>query len=657
MLLIISQNNSVVVADSGFLEKCGCSSLNELGILIENGDITIGSSNIKTKQDNIPCIKKSLVTVFGNFDIYEEIVENTKFSPKEEQSTISTPSSIMDNTVKPKVVSIFEDKDNKDEDKKSVIDILNSIDEVEISSLFKNKKSETTSSIEKEKATDTDDDKKEENLLKDTSEDKKIEKEKETESDLHALKFEKPVKFEEEKDEDELLDDLDTDLPEETESKDELESEDDLDFLLEDEEESKESEVSEDMDLDLDDNELFELADEDENDDIEDDDKSSSLKDLDELDIIPISEDEKEDEDISTDSDTTDNDILDDDIIGLLDEDENSETSLDSIDDENIIPLSEDVSESQSNEEIEDSEDEDIDIDDLENIASENIVIDLDERAKLLEIDEDEYQSLFMDFISDAREMKESLLSDDEESISSTISILKDAVLLLQLEPLADILNNIENTTDSAERNRLINNFYLLLDKIESEIEAGNKRIEIVDSKTSLEEATSAEESAEEEREAFESTSSKAEEKVEERADNTADNRDVQKSVKSNKLTEEEILKDVKPIPIEFSLHIASEELSLPEDLVLEFISDFAQQAHENLPVLIEEYRNDELDKLQKTAHMLKGAASNLRIEQMVDNLYQLQYDNNIENAPERIRKFAGQLMGLDNYLKQMNVK
>jgi hypothetical protein len=52
---------------------------------------------------------------------------------------------------------------------------------------------------------------------------------------------------------------------------------------------------------------------------------------------------------------------------------------------------------------------------------------------------------------------------------------------------------------------------------------------------------------------------------------------------------------------------------------------------------------------------MLKGAASNLRIEAMVDNLYDLQFDNDIERAPERIRRFAAQLMSLDNYLQQMN--
>ncbi len=78
-------------------------------------------------------------------------------------------------------------------------------------------------------------------------------------------------------------------------------------------------------------------------------------------------------------------------------------------------------------------------------------------------------------------------------------------------------------------------------------------------------------------------------------------------------------------------------------------------QGHEYIPELIDAYQNGDLDKLQKTAHMLKGAASNLRIEPMVQNLYDLQFDNDLSRAPRRIKLFAGQLISLDQYLKQVN--
>ncbi len=86
----------------------------------------------------------------------------------------------------------------------------------------------------------------------------------------------------------------------------------------------------------------------------------------------------------------------------------------------------------------------------------------------------------------------------------------------------------------------------------------------------------------------------------------------------SSSISVNEFLKDVRMIPIEFSIKLAADELNLPEDLVLEFVNDFSNQGHEYIPELIDAYQNGDLDKLQKTAHMLKGAASNLRIEPMV---------------------------------------
>jgi len=452
------------------------------------------------------------------------------------------------------------------------------------------------------------------------------------------------------------------------ESKDEsdidLEDDDLLEMLDEDDESSsiklEDIETKKDESLEEDDELLFDIIDEEDMEDDTDDskDKNNSIENIDDLDIIPISE-EKDDEDIDLNRQRVSKKDNEDDILEILDESEIDEiddkkSSKVELNEEDIVPLEEDnkvdkVDTEDSSIEYSQEQKDKERIESKKDVKLQNIIIDLDDRAKLLEIDRDEYQSLFMDFIADAREMRSELNSKDDDTIISTISILKDAVLLLQLDSLKNILEDIEATTDPKIRENMIDQFYLILDKLESELEAGKTRIEIINKE---EEVSTDNVEVVKNRDVKVSNISEisTEEKKEE-------NKTTQKRPKTNKLTEEEILKGVKPIPIDFSLHIASEELSLPEDLVLEFISDFAQQAHENLPILIEEYRNDELDKLQKTAHMLKGAASNLRIEQMVDNLYQLQYDNNIENAPERIRKFAGQLMGLDNYLKQMNVK
>ena len=260
---------------------------------------------------------------------------------------------------------------------------------------------------------------------------------------------------------------------------------------------------------------------------------------------------------------------------------------------------------------------------------------DLQTNAVNLDLGTKEYTALVSDFVHDCRQMRGELLEGDATARREAASVLKDAVTLLQLSPIDRLLDMIESASPE-ERTEIVDTLDRMLGRLEQP-EATSTGPSAVETAREAEKPTAAPEQAEME------TPVAAEEKAETTPA-------VQPEVST-----ESFLKGVKPVPIEFSLQIAAEELNLPEDLVLEFINDFANQGHEYLPVLIDAYEKKDLDQLQKTAHMLKGAASNLRVEAMVENLYELQFDNDIERAPERIRKFAGQLMSLDNFLKQLN--
>ncbi len=260
---------------------------------------------------------------------------------------------------------------------------------------------------------------------------------------------------------------------------------------------------------------------------------------------------------------------------------------------------------------------------------------DLQTNALNLDLGTEEYTALVSDFVHDCRQMRGELLEGDATARREAASVLKDAVTLLQLSPIDRLLDMIESAS-SEERTEIVDTLDRMLERLEQPV-ATSTGPSTVETARAAEKPTAAPEQAEME------TPVAAEEKAETTPA-------VQPEVST-----ESFLKGVKPVPIEFSLQIAAEELNLPEDLVLEFINDFANQGHEYLPVLIDAYEKKDLDQLQKTAHMLKGAASNLRVEAMVENLYELQFDNDIERAPERIRKFAGQLMSLDNFLKQLN--
>ena len=290
---------------------------------------------------------------------------------------------------------------------------------------------------------------------------------------------------------------------------------------------------------------------------------------------------------------------------------------------------------------------------------------DLHANADRIELTDQEYADLLKDFIHDSRAMREQFLDPDGQKRRNATAVLKDAISLLHLSPLDRLLGMLEEASPD-ERREIVNEYDRLLGQLEVML------ISLESEAAPTTETTTPPSPAVEEPKELKVAPPREEEAptVEERppapGEPATTNEEIPTSEISitaeqetpaavTKINVEDFLKGVKPIPIEFSLQIASQELNLPEDLVLEFINDFDKQGHEYLPVLIDAYQKKDLDHLQKTAHMLKGAASNLRIEAMVDNLYDLQFDNDIERAPQRIRLFAGQLMSLDNYLKQMN--
>ena len=284
--------------------------------------------------------------------------------------------------------------------------------------------------------------------------------------------------------------------------------------------------------------------------------------------------------------------------------------------------------------------------------------LDIETNAGQLELSPAEYSDLIREFITDSHELRDALLSDDSAIRTEAIASLRDAATLLQLEALSKVISSLRKAPEE-ERSSMIEALYeridLLAEKLPHEKKSEHQEVEKVEVPEGI---VTTEETAPSEKEI-----SPAEEAVveEETPPSPTTETSIQEekalTTPPEKAAGENLLEGVTAVPIDFSLKIAAEELNLPEDLVLEFINDFAAQGHEYLPTLIQAYESGDLDKLQKTAHMLKGAASNLRIEPMVENLYELQFDNDISRAPKRIRLFLAQLMSLDKYLKQMNGK
>ena len=107
-------------------------------------------------------------------------------------------------------------------------------------------------------------------------------------------------------------------------------------------------------------------------------------------------------------------------------------------------------------------------------------------------------------------------------------------------------------------------------------------------------------------------------------------------------------LSDVKPIHFDFQVEEAANELSLPAELIEEFIHDFIKQAHEETDKMLQAYEKDDLETINKIGHLLKGTASNLRINPLADTLYEILFCDDSSKLEKLIKEYWGHLLSFE---------
>ncbi len=237
--------------------------------------------------------------------------------------------------------------------------------------------------------------------------------------------------------------------------------------------------------------------------------------------------------------------------------------------------------------------------------------------AQNLNIDVDSYKMLLENYLDEL----ENYNDDIKNRVHSTITMLADAGELLSLKVISKKLNEIaiapEPTAPIRDLTLLVS---LLRDKL------SNK----TDKKTILD------------KKPFEIEEAQIEE------EDILDNKIIEIS------SAETLLSDVAEEAISYDPKKAADELNLPVSLILEFADDFIEQAKEHLSQMVKAYKEKDLKTLQTTAHMLKGAASNLRIDPLAENLFAIQKLQSFENADELIIEFVAKLKGLATKLKAL---
>jgi len=113
-------------------------------------------------------------------------------------------------------------------------------------------------------------------------------------------------------------------------------------------------------------------------------------------------------------------------------------------------------------------------------------------------------------------------------------------------------------------------------------------------------------------------------------------------------------LDDVPELPISYNPQVAADELNLPVVLIEEFVDDFIEQARQDKDHLLTSYYQKDMENIHELGHKLKGAASNLRINELSDILEEIQFCSDHEKLESLFIKYWGHFLSLEIYMKQL---
>ena len=236
----------------------------------------------------------------------------------------------------------------------------------------------------------------------------------------------------------------------------------------------------------------------------------------------------------------------------------------------------------------------------------ESIIIDTEKISKTLGISKEDYSEFLDEFIDKAIDEEEAVKDTGSAEHHKAILSLRKLAQMLHLTALSDILEKIEKESGGKEK-RAIETFYHSLSNLTTDTTQPDDTVP---------------------------------EPKEETYDNPICNL---------------ILDDVKPIHFDFQLEQASEDLSLPVDLIEEFVNDFIVQAHEEQETFKNACKKGDIDTIHRTGHKLKGAASNLRINPLAETLEEIQFCEDKSRFEPLLKKYWGQFLAFELYMKNIS--
>ena len=245
--------------------------------------------------------------------------------------------------------------------------------------------------------------------------------------------------------------------------------------------------------------------------------------------------------------------------------------------------------------------------------STEPILIDITTVSEQIGISTEDYESFLDEYIDTALELEPQLHNSNIEVRKGAMSTLENLGEILQLPTIGTLLEKI-STVDDASLEKSVVAFYNALGRLSTT--------------APIQEPTSDK--------SLESTPSIPQEPV------------IAQPKPNEKSFGQISLEGIKPIHFDFRLEEAANDLSLPVELIEEFVNDFIEQAHIETKKMLEAYEQGDLDTIQKIGHLLKGASSNLRINPLSDTLYEIQFCEDPSLLEGFIKEYWGHFLSFE---------
>ncbi len=269
--------------------------------------------------------------------------------------------------------------------------------------------------------------------------------------------------------------------------------------------------------------------------------------------------------------------------------------------------------------------------------------IDLDTHAisQKMGLSKTDYITFLKEYIQTVKSLRKDLESNNKDIQKSAIGFI---VHLSDVLHLPENISNLVSTISSSATKENIEDFYNAIEQISTENEDMLADINDIDLKQETMDAATSQ-----------TNDTDLTQEVIEPAGLEEDD-DAANEIK-NEILEQQSggsidLSNITPVKFDFSLDETADSLSLPHDIVKDFIKDFIEQCHAEAANFIEAYEKADIERIKKTARLLKGVASNLYITPLAQSLLELQYNDDIKQAEPLIKKFWAQFVAFEELMK-----